>query len=88
MYLSLVYSVFKAGKNLKNADIFIHFIFSVGRHTEIRMDKEIYNFLFFSTLVGHEIYSDEYISMYILIMEKEFLICEITTKKFERDKKH
>lgn len=27
-----------------------------------------------------------YISMYILIVEKEFLFCEITTKKFDRNK--
>jgi len=38
MYLSLVYFVFKR-KNKKIIDFFIHFIFSVGRHIEIKMDK-------------------------------------------------
>ena len=29
--------------------------------------------------------SDKYISMHILIVEKEFLFCETTTKKFDRN---
>ena len=49
------------------------------------MDKEICNFLFFSALYT-KYTSDKYISMYIFIVEKKFLFCEITMKKFDRNK--
>jgi len=49
------------------------------------MDKEICNFLFFPVL-NIKYTNDKYISIYILIVEKELLFCEITTEKFNRNK--
>ena len=52
------------------------------------MNKEICNFLFFPAL-NTKYTSDKYISIYILIVEKEFLFwifIEITTKKYDRNK--
>jgi len=60
-----------------------NFTFSVDRHTKIKMDKEICNFLFLLSL-NTKYTSNKYISMYILIVEKEFLFCEITMKKFDK----
>jgi len=57
----------------------------MATNVKSKMDEEICNFLFFPAL-NIKYTNDKYISIYILIVEKEFLICETITKKFNRNK--
>jgi len=74
----------KVEKNKKLHISLSIFILGMATNVENKMNKEICNFLFFSTL-NMKYNSDKYSNMCILIVEKEFLFCETTMKKFDRN---
>jgi len=74
----------KVEKNKKLHISLSIFILGMATNVENKMNKEICNFLFFSTL-DMKYNSDKYSNMCILIVEKEFLFCETTMKKFDRN---
>jgi len=83
MYCVLVASVVCVQNWKKNYRFLSPFYFHVDHHTEMKMDKEIYNFIIYNFLFFPALNTKYTSDISILIVEKEFLFCETTTKKFD-----